>query len=228
MELFRLFRKTWWFIALFTVLVTGFAYYLSYYKMVSVYSNSSSLLVNERNPNQEQSRVNFNDLLIYEKLIGTYKDIMMSDRILSVVSARTGMSTDEIRGHLHIGSKANSQVMRITFDYPDYKRATEMANQVSEAFRDNLHTIMDINNVQILDRAELKPNPVPLSPRRKMNVFVSGLLSLIISVSLVFLWHYFDTRIRGEEDLNGLTDLPVLGSIPNYSDKTEGYLHRRR
>jgi len=221
----RILRKKWWIIALTAVLFACVSGYVSFYRLTPVYSNSSTLLVNERE--QRNYSLTFDDVMLYEKLMGTYKDILMSKRILNPVSAQMGqaghpMTPDDLSRQIKITTNPSSQVIRITVNDMDYKVATDIANLMAETFSTNLKTIMTINNVQILDSAELRPHPIPVKPNKELNVAIAFIMGIFISVTGVLFLHFIDTRVRSEEDLSGLIDYPLLGSIPSYKGKHSG------
>lgn len=225
-DLIRLLKKKWWFITLFTLISIATAGYISYYHLTPIFSNSSTILVNDQD--RTQNPLNVNDVMLNEKLIGTYKDILLSQRILNPVveQLEQPITEEQIRSMTRISNASNSQVMRITVTHNNYLIATEIANLIAETFSKNLINIMTIDNVQILDPAEIKNNPHPIKPKKVLNVFWAFVLGLIISISLILIIHLLDTRIRTEEDLSSLIEYPLLGSIPNYSKQHQKTLYR--
>ena len=58
------------------------------------------------------------------------------------------------------------------------------------------------------------PPSVPISPRVKFNLAAGLLIGLTAGVALSFVLEYVDPTLRGVRDLEGVTRLPVLASIP--------------
>lgn len=69
--------------------------------------------------------------------------------------------------------------------------------------------------------AEMKP----ISPRTRLNMALGGVLGTFLGVGLIFFREFLDTTIKDDKDLEKLTDLPVLGVIPDLSrvDYSKGY-----
>lgn len=218
--LLRILRKRWLLIFVLTTIVTSFTMVLNVKYLVPKYSNSTTLLVNDRN--RQGSGLRVDDILLYEKLMGTYKDILLSRRILSDVTDKIApsMSPAQLRGLTSVAISTNSQVITIRVMHQNYEMATRLANGIAESFRAKLGTLIDVDNVQILDTAESSSNPRPVSPRVKFNTFLAFFLGLIFSSSLAVIFAFFDTRIRSEEDIRVVSNLPLLGIIPASSPRS--------
>ncbi|PUU89767.1 MAG: lipopolysaccharide biosynthesis protein [Halanaerobium sp.] len=51
-----------------------------------------------------------------------------------------------------------------------------------------------------------------------LNLAVAVLLALMLSVGIIFLLDYLDNTIKNEDDLQQISDLPVLGIIPDLDE----------
>lgn len=222
-DILLLLRKRWYILVMITGLSTGLGFYWSFYKSVPIFSNTCTLLVNDRN--QGRIQLSFNDILLYEKLMGTYKDIIRSKKILDAVAEQTEppMSRSEIANALHVSTNASSQIISVSIEHPDYQMATYLVNLIAEEFSRQLPTIMNIDNVQILDRATADDHPYPIKPNKKRNMVISFIAGIIISVNWIFIRRFMDTRIRYEEDLLDILPYPMLGAIPNLNSKKRSY-----
>ncbi|UJF32782.1 YveK family protein [Paenibacillus hexagrammi] len=164
-EFLRLLRTRWWIIVCITVTTTTITYIQNSYFVKPEYANSATLLINDRHSNEKYS-LTFDDVLLYEKLIGTYRDIILSNKVLNIVSHEmqteyhTTLSASEIRRIITVSTSNNSQVITITAQYTDYILATNLVNLVAKAFSENLKAIMNVDNVSIVDEAVVN-SPVP-------------------------------------------------------------------
>ena len=68
------------------------------------------------------------------------------------------------------------------------------------------------NNVAVVDRAEIPS--APFKPDLRQNLIIAMLLGLIGGVALAFFLEHLDDTIRTPEDMEQLTQLPVLGVVP--------------
>jgi len=70
-----------------------------------------------------------------------------------------------------------------------------------------------VSKNRIIDKA-LTPGS-PIKPKKKLIVLAGLILGLILGISLAFLREFLDDRIKEEEDITKVTDVPILGLIPN-------------
>jgi tyrosine-protein kinase len=68
------------------------------------------------------------------------------------------------------------------------------------------------SNAEILEPAVVPDSPV--SPRPAHNAALAGILALLVGVALAFLVERLDRRIRNPHELEELTGLPLLTSVP--------------
>ena len=68
------------------------------------------------------------------------------------------------------------------------------------------------NNIAVVDRAEVPSTPY--KPDLRQNLIIAMLLGLIGGVALAFFLEHLDDTIRTPEDMEQLTQLPVLGVVP--------------
>jgi len=82
-----------------------------------------------------------------------------------------------------------------------------------------------VSKNRIVDEA-LTPGG-PIQPQRKKIILIGLTLGLILGILLAFLRGYLDDRIKEEEDITSVTDVPLVGLIPsikNDSDKLKVFL----
>ena len=76
-----------------------------------------------------------------------------------------------------------------------------------------------VNDVQILDYADLPRTPVNNPPNKKKIVFTGIILSMIIGFSLAYLLDYIHNSITDIDEIESELQLPVYGMIPHISGK---------
>lgn len=220
-----LLKRRIWIVLLVAVITTSTSYAVTQYILTPIYSNSTTLLVIDNEMDRQYS-LTFNDVLLYEKLLGTYRDIILSRAIRSDAiesyNARFDHRIDEEDfKNLTVITSNNSNMITIEVKHPSYTIATNLANTIAESFSKKLAIYLPVNGVQIVDPAVFKANESPVSPNVMLNVAAAFILGIMFSTSAILLWHFLDTRIRTEEDIISILEHPILGTVPNYNKKVK-------
>lgn len=63
------------------------------------------------------------------------------------------------------------------------------------------------------------PNFTAISPNKKLILFVSGLLGILISLAFIYLREFLSGKINSRSQLEKLTSLPIIGVIPKIHPK---------
>jgi capsular polysaccharide biosynthesis protein len=88
----------------------------------------------------------------------------------------------------------------------------DITNAVAEVFQSKVVDIMQVESVQIIDKAE-KPN-IPVSPNKKLNLAVALILGISLGIFIILAIEYFDNTVKTPEDIEKYLELPVIGTIP--------------
>lgn len=63
------------------------------------------------------------------------------------------------------------------------------------------------------------PNFIAISPNKKLILFVSGLLGILLSLAFIYLREFLSGKINSRSQLEKLTSLPIIGVIPKIHPK---------
>ncbi|NRD76340.1 capsular biosynthesis protein [Bacillus sp. BRMEA1] len=214
--LFKTLKKRWKLIVLMILAAALGSGYISYYFLKPVYQASTQILVNQKDA---KNQLDYTLLQGNVSLINTYSEIIKSPAILEKVVRKLNLkeNADGLNSQLTINSRNDSQVFSIVVEDQDAAQAVNIANTVSETFKEEIPSIMSVNNVSILAKAELKENPVPVKPKRSLNIAVGIVLGLLGGIILSFLLDFMDNTLKDEQDVAELLGVPVLGSIKKMS-----------
>jgi capsular polysaccharide biosynthesis protein len=148
-------------------------------------------------------------------MINTFSVIIKSPAILEKVidELELDQSVEQLSEKITINSQQNSQVFSLTVQDSNPSQAVEIANTVSETFQKEIKDIMNVDNVSVLAKAEIKENPTPVKPNPVLNVAIALVVGLMAGVGLAFLLEYMDNTIKDEDDIERLLEIPILGSI---------------
>ncbi|EPZ38322.1 lipopolysaccharide biosynthesis protein [Anoxybacillus ayderensis] len=217
-ELFQTLRKRMWLIVAITVIATMTSGIVSYFVLTPIYQASTQLLVNQAK--NDQPIYNISEIQTNLQLINTYNVIMKSPAILDIVKDELDldMPIEQLNEKINVTSEKDSQVVNVTVEDPDPYMAADIANTVASVFQREIVKIMNVDNVNILAKAEVKEQPVPVKPKPLLNMAIAFVVGMMTGVGLAFLLEYLDNTIKNEQDVEKLLELPVLGSVTTIDD----------
>ncbi|MCH6269422.1 YveK family protein [Neobacillus citreus] len=192
---------------------------VSYFFLTPIYQASTQILVNQAK--NDQQVYNYNEVQTNLQLINTYNVIIKSPAILDKVvdELDLGMNATKLNEKITVGSEKDSQVVNVSVQDPNPKTAALIANKTAEVFKKEIANIMNVNNVNILAKAEVAEDPSPIKPRPLLNIAIAIVVGLMAGVGIAFLLEYFDTTVKDEQVIEKLIGVPVLGSIATIDDE---------
>jgi capsular polysaccharide biosynthesis protein len=217
-DYFRIIRKRIWWIVSFVLIVTITAGVYSKFVMVPIYEASTKIIVNRSSDSSITQQLELNEVNTYIKMIDTYKEIIKTPAILDKVVANYpefGLTSEQLMKKIKVSSVNNTQVMTVIVSDPSYRKAAQIANAVSEVFKQEIPSLFSVQNVSILNEAKLEPAqpPSPVSPNVMLNIVIAFIVSFMLAVGVVFLLEYLDDTIKTEADVEQVLGLPTLAMI---------------
>lgn len=220
-DIFHIIKKRIWIILLITAFVFAAGATYTYQIVTPMYKASTTIYIG-RNVAEGATAddILYQDLLLGEKLVNDYRELVKSRLVSDEVSnrlTRFGVTANDITEYVDVESKTNTRVIEISATTETAQLSKEMANVTASVFTDKALIIMDVQNVQIIDIAILPEDPI--SPNILMNLAISVLIGLMIGVGLVFLIEFLDNKIRTPEDVENILGLPVMGVILSFDNE---------
>lgn len=212
-DIFKVLKKRIALIISITIGAMLIAGLISFFLLTPIYQGSTQILVNQTK--QDQQTIQSSEIQANLQLINTYNVIIKSPAILNKVIERLDLDTTptELTESISVTNANNSQVVNITVQNENPALAVDIANTVASVFQDEIPTLMNADNVNILSPAVLPANPTPVKPNKTMNVAIAMVIGLMIGVGLAFLLEYLDTTVKTEQDVEDLLGLPILGLV---------------
>lgn len=213
-DIFRILRKRFWLIFIIPTIAVLTAGILAFFVMTPIYQSSTTLLVWRTPTTSDQ--VAQTDILANRQLVKTYREIARSNTIMQDVINKLSLSEtpDQLRSSVEVSLRGDTEIIEISVDNPDPLSARVMADAVAASFMANVTRIMQVENVVVVDQANLPISPV--KPQKMLIVAVAGFLGLMSSLFLAFILEYLDNTLKTPNDVERYLGLPVLASIPRF------------
>ena len=199
-------------IIILTFLIIGAVYTLYFVK--PVYSSSTSLLL--AGSQNTETTITTTDITINNKLISTYSELIKSKSIIRKVKSNLNLnlSEDSIKSMIKVKAIDSTDLIQITVTNADNKLSEQIANEIAVIFIDEVQNYYNIDNVQVVDKAEISYAPSNINHMKDLAMF--GVIGAAVSFMVVFVINLIDTTIKSAETIEQEFNIPVLASIPLY------------
>lgn len=214
-EYFLIIRNRIGLIILLTVLSVVTSGLISNFVLEPEYQTFTTLMVGKPKDYQNvDDKLDYNDLLLNQKLVSTYGELVKTRAVADEVIKNLGldMSYKEFREKVNVNLVKDTEIIKLEVMDTDPVLATKIANETAQVFMENVKDIMMVENVQVIDEAQVPDMPV--KPRPKLNMAIAGVLGLMVGIFLAFLLEYLDNTIKTPDDVEKYLELPVIGTIP--------------
>nr|WP_315293760.1 Wzz/FepE/Etk N-terminal domain-containing protein [Mammaliicoccus lentus] len=212
-KLFAILKKNIKYLIILPIAFLVLSMVITFIFMTPKYSASTQVLVNQK---EMDSQMMAQEVQSNLQLVNTYTEIIKSPRILDKVSKnlKGRYSSEEISSMLTVSNQAESQILNIAVENKNRETASKVANEIATVFSKDVSKIMNVDNVSILSKADNNGNKV--SPKPLINAVVGIFLGIIVALIIIFLKEILDKRIKTEEDVEEILNLPVLGVIQRF------------
>ena len=193
-------------------------------------SSTTLLLATSESANSKTNTITTSDITLNSKLVSTYSELVKSKNVTRQVISNLGINEteDELRNSITVSSVKDTELIKISVIDKNATNAYNIANEIAKVFTQKVSEIYNINNVQILDQAEISTTPSNINHTKDVIMFT--FVGLFVAIVFVLVANMLDTTIKSSEEVEKLCNVPVIASIPLYSfeiAKNKGGKRRR-
>lgn len=213
-ELLLIFRKHLLMIIVLTIVFMVISGAISYYVLDEEYVAFTTLMVGKPQDYSAENELSYNDVMLNQKLVSTYGELIKTRRVTDRVINEMNLpvSYEQFKQKVNVSLVNNTEIIQIEVTDTNPELTADIANHTAEVFMETVQDIMKVENVQVIDVAQVSKNPV--SPRPLLNIAIAGVLGFMVGVFIAFLREYLDNTIKTPEDIEKYLGVPVLGMIP--------------
>ena len=181
-----------------------------------LYKGDTTLILVKQDSNygQESSSQTQSDILLNQKLVTTYSELIKSKRVLNQVISilELDCTNTELSQKINVSSVKDTEIIKISVSDENKKDASRIANTIADVFKYEVMDIYDLQNVTIIDKAEVQKEPYNIEVVKSAVIFFA--IGFMLSVGVIFVIYYFDTSIKSSEEIENRLGVPVIGNVP--------------
>ena len=180
-----------------------------------VYTSYTTLaLASSNNGTTNDQQITSSDIALNSKLVETYNVLIQSKNVIRQVKSNLAIdiSEDEIRNNIKVSSEKNTEIIRIEVTNANNIYAKDIANETAKVFMEEVKKMYNIENVQVVDVAEISEKPSNIHTAKDVIIFM--FIGIVASCMYVFVANMLDTTIKTAEEIESTYKIPVLVSIP--------------
>ena len=203
-----------WVIAICAILVGAIAFAYTSYFVAPMYTATVTMYVNN-NSGHTGTAVQSSNLAVALQLVKTYVNIIQSDTVLQKVADEAGLvlTPGQIRKMMTASSVDETEMFSVQITCNNPELAAKIANTIADVAPAEISGIIEGSTAKVIDHAVVPTTPS--SPNTRTALIVGVLIGFVLSAGAIVLQVVLDVRVKDEDDLVSICDIPVLGRIPD-------------
>ena len=194
-----------------------------------LYSSSTTIVLASANQSSTSiDTMTATDITVNSKLVSTYSELIKSKNVLRqvITNLNININEDELRNNIKVSSVKNTELIEIIVTTKTPLYSEKIANEIAKVFTDKVKDIYHIENVQVVDEAEV--NNTPSNINHKKDIVIFTVIGAIIAACYTLICNMLDTTVKTAEEIEEQFKLPVLASIPMCDDQMKNTKGGRR
>lgn len=155
-----------------------------------------------------------------ERQVTSYVAVASTEMVLEPVAQEpaSDLSAQQLARKISVSSPSGTSIIRIAATDGDPATAAVLSNAVAESLIDAVDELApdgpegtQLVSATVIDHGRVPATPT--SPRPAQNLALGGLLGLLLGFGQALLRSVLDTRVRNTDDIEALSDKPILASV---------------
>ena len=215
-----------WVILGMLILMAAVGSLYSFGYVVPVYDSSIKLVLSQvqtpDNESEDSESITQTDITMNNQLVATYTEIIKSKDVLKRVieNLQLNVSQEALNKKIKVSSVTGTQVLKITITDESAENAKNIVTEIGNVFKEEVQSIYNMNNVKIIEEAEVSSNPSNINHIKDIIIF--EILGIFLSCGIVLVIYLIDTTIKDEKDIENEIGVASLGMIPLYKEEVDG------
>lgn len=211
-------RRRWLSVALVALIVHGLVAMVTIFSPKE-YGATSQLYVSTQGASSTSDLVSGSTFA--QSQVQSYIDVAKAPVVLEPVIRQLDLqeSPADLSRRVTVTVPEGTVLLDIEVRDNDPVRAAEVGNAISAHFMKRVSSLESTGTssktpIKVSVLRPAAPRATPVSPNPVRNLIIGVALAVLLGLGVALVRESLDTSLHRKEDVEGLTDLPILGSIP--------------
>lgn len=228
-DIWNIIKRNASFIIVVTLICAIGSFFITRYFIPKSYTSSIQLYVDTSNDNENQNSYNILSEQTYaQNLVATYIKMLNTNTFYSELSEHINnkYTAKQLSEMVYFSSDEKTEIFdaKVTTSSPNDSKL--IADAVGEIALEAISRLKSKATLKIVDYAQLPT--APSSPSEKKNVIIALIAGLVITVGISLLRAFLDKKMRYNEDMTMIGDIPILAAIPKFDAVNESNGKKKR
>ncbi len=221
----RVLRKRWKLIALVALVAIGASALLTALTP-KTYAAQTQFFVSTSGADSNSALQSGNTFT--QQRVKSYSQLLETPKVLAPVIKKLQLTTtpDQLARQVSATVPLDTVIIDVTVTDASAEQAAKIAQTIGEQFPDTIEQLEQVGGdkpspVKVTVVRQADTNPAAISPKPTRNLALGLVLGLLLGIGLALLRDMLDTTIKGERDLEGVTDGTIIGTISFDPDAVE-------
>ena len=217
--IFEVLRKNLVFIIITVLVFTLGSFFVTNFLVTKHYTSTISLYVEtvDLQPDSQNSAIYSLNMQNYAlKLVNTY--IRMLDTNTFYTKLATELNDKytpyELSKMISYKSDETTEVFDVSVVSESPTESKVIADTIAEVAPETISNLKSNAKLKVCDEAQLPTKPS--SPSLSRNVIIAFAIGLLLALAVSFIRHFLDKKIKYDDEMTTILDIPVLAAIPSF------------
>lgn len=155
------------------------------------------------------------DVTLNSKLVSTYSELVKSKSVLRQVINDLDikdLNEEELKKSVTVNAVKDTELIEISVTSTNSSYPSKIANEIAKVFTAKVAEIYNINNVHVVDKAEVSKTPYNINHIKDLVIF--AFIGVVVAAAKILLMNMLDNTVKTEQDVEKSTGMLVLAQIP--------------
>lgn len=192
--------------------VTNFLVTKHYTSTISLYVETVDL-----QPDSQNSAIYSLNMQNYAlKLVNTYIRMLDTNTFYTKLATELNdkYTPDELSKMISYKSDETTEVFDVSVVSESPTESKVIADTIAEVAPETISNLKSNAKLKVCDEAQLPTKPS--SPSLSRNVIIAFAIGLLLALAVSFIRHFLDKKIKYDDEMTTILDIPVLAAIPSF------------